>query len=241
MPPEAKFPSMWEVLGECIPGDHCRQVNSLYYLEQLPEDRELRLLDHGCGAGRLRDWLAAHKPLVRYRGVDIGSSPEVAARPGDAAGRDCFATCDGVGLPYGDAAFDVVNSQNVFEHVRHPEPALAEIRRVLKPGGWFVASVSYLYPYHSYSLFHFTPYGWHTVLTDNGFRVLELRPGIDALASVIRGYRFNHARFAGWFADSPFNAAIERRGRQVGQDTRQINMRKIMNTGVLHSRAIRRD
>lgn len=42
---------------------------------------------------------------------------------------------DGVHLPYPDQAFDVVFSSNVLEHVEQLRSLLAEIRRVLKPGG----------------------------------------------------------------------------------------------------------
>lgn len=232
----ALFPSMWEVLGHCIPEDHCEQVNALYFLQALP-DAALEFLDHGCGAGALRAWLAERKPSARYTGIDIAGSPEVARRPAELAGLDCFSTYDGLTMPFEDGRFDVVYSNTVFEHVRRPEAALAEIRRVLRPGGAFIASVAYLYPFHSYSIQNFTPYGWHTLLTDNGFTVRELRPGIDALASVIRGYRGNPAGLQKWFAASPFNAAMEARGRRDGRSVQQINMRKIMNTGVLHSRA----
>lgn len=232
------FPTMWEVLGHCIPEDHCEQVDALYFLRNLPQDADLELLDHGCGAGRLRAWLLEHKPRARYSGVDLEASPEVADRNKDLAGLDCFSAFDGLALPFPDSRFDVVYSSTVFEHVRHPDRALAEIRRVLKPGGSFLASVAYLYPYHSYSIQNFTPYGWHTLLSENGFQVMELRPGIDALASVVRGYRGNPASLGRWFSASPFNAAIEARARAAGQSVQQINMRKIMNTGVLFSRSM---
>jgi SAM-dependent methyltransferase len=42
-------------------------------------------------------------------------------------------------IPYPDQWFDVVVTNQVFEHVADPPPALREIRRVLKPGGVFIA------------------------------------------------------------------------------------------------------
>jgi ubiquinone/menaquinone biosynthesis C-methylase UbiE len=38
-------------------------------------------------------------------------------------------TFDGVNLPFGDDDFDLVYCKQVLEHVRHPEPLLAEVGR----------------------------------------------------------------------------------------------------------------
>lgn len=45
---------------------------------------------------------------------------------------------DGGAFPFGDASFDVVVSDYALEHVQHPHALLAEIHRVLAPGGVFV-------------------------------------------------------------------------------------------------------
>ena len=44
-------------------------------------------------------------------------------------------------MPFGDAAFETVVCTEVLEHVPYPERALAEIRRVLRPGGLLLGSV----------------------------------------------------------------------------------------------------
>src|SRR5262245_38860094 len=44
-------------------------------------------------------------------------------------------------LPYPDADFDVVIANHVLEHVADESRALAEIRRVVRPGGWAMLSV----------------------------------------------------------------------------------------------------
>jgi SAM-dependent methyltransferase len=50
---------------------------------------------------------------------------------------------DAEALSFADATFDVVMSNDVLEHVPHPALALAESRRVLKPGGALFFSVPF--------------------------------------------------------------------------------------------------
>ena len=49
-------------------------------------------------------------------------------------------------LTFSDAVFDLIVSQEVFEHVFEPEKALAEIYRVLRPGGLHIFSIPVRYP-----------------------------------------------------------------------------------------------
>lgn len=233
-----RFPTMWEVLGNCIPEDHCRQVGNSYFIDKYLKPGD-RFLDHGCGAGKLKTLLEKTHPEVRYCGVDLALSPEVAMRQGDADALSCFHETDGITLPYADDAFDMVYSSTVFEHIRHPEAALDEIHRVLRPGGGFAASVAYLYPYHSYSIFNYTPYGWFTLLTEHGFDVRELRPGMDGISCIVRGYHFCAAKFDEWFNSSPFHRVIERHALRKGSTIKETNMRKVMNSGVLFSYAVK--
>jgi ubiquinone/menaquinone biosynthesis C-methylase UbiE len=121
----------------------------------------------------------------------------------------------------------------VFEHVRHPEELLAEIRRVLKEGGPFIGSISTLEPYHSYSYWNYTPYGWYVLLTDAGFVPQEFRPGIDGISLIRRSYlgRPEEARY--WFKKSPVNEEIDQWGKENRKRPGLINYRKIMYCGHL--------
>ena len=65
-------------------------------------------------------------------GADIERSPEVAERTREDAE---FVTFDGESLPFEDASFDLVYCKQVLEHVRRPEPLVAEVARVLRAGG----------------------------------------------------------------------------------------------------------
>lgn len=82
-----------------------------------------RILDFGCGAGGV---VAAW----RAEGFDArGCDFEVPDAPGLAAIEQPYR------LPYDDGSFDLVASDQVFEHVMDYEAALAETRRVLRSGG----------------------------------------------------------------------------------------------------------
>lgn len=97
-----------------------------------------RVLDLGCGTGALLPLLGAWGAGVRrYTGVDL--SPEmlrVAAGKATAAGFPAgFAAASADALPFREAAFDTVLSASSLHYWARPEAALAEARRVLRPGG----------------------------------------------------------------------------------------------------------
>jgi SAM-dependent methyltransferase len=88
------------------------------------------VLDAGCGSGRIfRYELASGCRIV---GVDIGA--ELRDNP-NLADRVCG---DVQRLPFADASFEAVLASHVIEHLPRPDEALAEVARVLKPGGHFL-------------------------------------------------------------------------------------------------------
>jgi SAM-dependent methyltransferase len=89
----------------------------------------LRLLDLGCGKGRF----AAR---LRDEGADVVGLDVARAMLAEAAGLPRVLG-SARRLPFGDSCFDGVLAIEVFQHVppRGLVPALAEIRRVLRPGG----------------------------------------------------------------------------------------------------------
>lgn len=93
-------------------------------------------LDAGCGDGRYLAALADELPR-RRAGVDLAERIlETARRRVDAD----FRQGNLEGLPFGDAEFDLVLCSQVIEHVLDADRAVAELRRVLRPGGTLVIS-----------------------------------------------------------------------------------------------------
>lgn len=95
-----------------------------------PSRRELTLVDVGCGGGLLSTRVDAY----RHVGVDLsGPSLRVAASHGVVPVR-----ADAAALPLRDHVADVVVAGELFEHVRDLPRVIAEIARVLRPGGVLV-------------------------------------------------------------------------------------------------------
>jgi SAM-dependent methyltransferase len=98
----------------------------------------MRLLDAGCGPGSITLGLAAAVAPGETIGVDlrpaqVEQASALAAACGFARAR--FEAADIYRLPYADGSFDAVFANGVLMHLREPARALAELRRVLRPGG----------------------------------------------------------------------------------------------------------
>ena len=113
-----------------------------------------RLLDLGCGEGRhaISGYLLADAHVI---GVDLSSRDLTTAQQrlndfrGEQidTGKSCnFVRASGLTLPFADNSFDKVICSEVLEHILDYPAMLAEIRRVLKPGGVFAASVPRYFP-----------------------------------------------------------------------------------------------
>lgn len=111
------------------------------HLDALP--REARVLDAGCGVGRFTGALLERG--LRVDGLDASASAlKAAARHALAAGvsgRLSLRLGDVRRMPYEDAAFDAVLALELVCYQRPSEASLAELLRVLKPGGLLIVSV----------------------------------------------------------------------------------------------------
>jgi 2-polyprenyl-6-hydroxyphenyl methylase / 3-demethylubiquinone-9 3-methyltransferase len=93
------------------------------------------VLDLACGAGFLSNYLAERGH--RVTGLDQSAESLAVAAERDAAGTVSYRVGDAIALPFPDASFDVVCAMDLLEHVEDPDRVIAEIGRVLRPGGLF--------------------------------------------------------------------------------------------------------
>lgn len=108
------------------------------------------VLDLGCGEGRHVHGLHVLGG-INVVGLDRDGPSLVKAREGlamlpAATATTGFVEGDAYRTPYADATFDAVICSEVLEHLEDYHAALAEIARVLKPGGVFVATVPRAWP-----------------------------------------------------------------------------------------------
>ena len=96
-----------------------------------------RVLDVGCGPGAITKGLAERvAPGGEVVGVDRDGAFVAAARStwADVPGLR-FEEADAAALPFEDGSFDVAFVHAVLQHVESPEAVVAELRRVVRPGG----------------------------------------------------------------------------------------------------------
>jgi SAM-dependent methyltransferase len=96
-----------------------------------------RLLDVGCGSGEdVRALAERVAPTGRAVGVDLSETLVAEARE---RGADVV-VADAHRLPFADASFDAARVERTLQHVGDPAHVLAEMARVVRPGGILVAS-----------------------------------------------------------------------------------------------------
>lgn len=107
----------------------------------LAPEAGLRVLDVGCGAG-VDALAAAYFVGSRGRVTGLEFSPHMLARAQENlrlcnAGNISLLRAAAEKLPFADASFDLLISNGVYNLVQDKAQALAEARRVLRPGGLF--------------------------------------------------------------------------------------------------------
>lgn len=115
-------------------------------LALVPWGEGKRALDVGAREGHQTRWL-------RDRGYEVTSLDLEPLFP------ECLAVDVDQGLPFEDESFDLVWCAEVIEHLRDPEHALGELRRVTKSGGAIVLTTpnSYAWLFRAIALFGLTP------------------------------------------------------------------------------------
>jgi 2-polyprenyl-6-hydroxyphenyl methylase / 3-demethylubiquinone-9 3-methyltransferase len=127
----------WEETATIFP---LRQLNPLRFLcfdQFVPQWRDLLVLDVGCGGGYTCEFLARRG--ARLSGIDrSGPCIEAARSHAAVSGLEIdYRVGLAEQLPFAAGGFDVVICVDVLEHVDRPDAVIAEVARVLAPGGTF--------------------------------------------------------------------------------------------------------
>ena len=100
-----------------------------------------RVLDVGCGTGSLAFTLAELAPPAELQGVDLAAPYVAEAQARNTDARLHFQVADACALPFEDASFDRVFSLLMLHFVPRGADAIAEMKRVARPGATVCAAV----------------------------------------------------------------------------------------------------
>jgi SAM-dependent methyltransferase len=127
------------------------------------------IVDLGCGDGSALAVAAEHNPGHRFAGIDWSAD---AVRQARALGLTVVR--GGAALPVADGVADVVIMSELIEHLVDPDGAVAEVRRVLKPGGSLLLSTPNLAAWYNRGLLAL---GIQPIFSEVSLRGVFGRPG----------------------------------------------------------------
>lgn len=119
-----------------------------------------RVLDVGCGEMPFRSFLSGG---VHYQGLDVAEAVSFGMRT-----HPDIALFDGVRIPFPDNSWDGILCTEVLEHAVEPQRLIAEMLRVLRPGGMLLLTVPFAARVHHapHDYRRFTRYCLHAMLAD---------------------------------------------------------------------------
>ncbi|HCZ47953.1 MAG TPA: hypothetical protein DCZ11_02990 [Gammaproteobacteria bacterium] len=136
------------------------------YIERHADKLGDNVLEVGSRIHNPAAWWLVNRDLARGQWLGIDMQPgqgvdevaDIHALPADWSGR-----------------FSGVLCSEVLEHVRRPWVALPELRRVIAPGGWMVATTLFCFHEHGYpnDYFRYSQSGLRSLLEDAGFVDIE--------------------------------------------------------------------
>jgi 2-polyprenyl-6-hydroxyphenyl methylase/3-demethylubiquinone-9 3-methyltransferase len=179
-----------------------------------------RLLDIGCGGGVLAEEFA--RLGCQVTGIDIATESIAVAR---AHARTQgllidYQTGSAAQLPFDGSSFEVVSCCDALEHIPEWEQVIAEVGRILKPGGLFLfdtinrtpkSKVNFIFGLQDFSftrLFPKNAHVWEMFITPE-----ELKAAIETHGMKIQGLR------GGEIATDPLTTLREVRRHKRGQSS----------------------
>lgn len=166
-------------------------------LDMVPLPSAGMLLDVGCGSGQTMQWFRRRRPGWRAIGIDVAPEGLAAAR---AAGNEVM-RASALALPVASESVDLVITLDVLQHVPlggGDTQALAEIARVLKPGGsLFARTNAQAFPYTpddpTYNFHKYEPSELAAKLESAGLHIVRLSR-VNAVLGLAEIPREWHAR-----------------------------------------------
>lgn len=154
------------------------------------------LLDLGCGEMPYKHYILSNSKVEKYIGLDIENPTyQKNTKP------DLF--WDGNKIPLENDSVDCVLATEFFEHVPYPEKILAEVKRVLKPGGLLLLTVPFIWPLHTmpYDEYRYTPFSLERILKNSGFDDINIK--------ALGGWNASFAQVMGlWIRRSPMTKEV---------------------------------
>ena len=212
----------WRRRQEFDPGFFGWMVNPFYFarcglregLRRFFPRLDGAVLDVGCGGKPYETFL----PATRYVGLEF-DSPRSRAR----GCADVY--YDGGRFPFADGEFDGVLCSQVFEHVFTPAEFLAEIHRVLRPGGCAVLTVPFAWDEHEqpHDYARYSSFGLRAALERAGFEIEAVHkstPDSRALFQLASAYLYKvtltRSRVLNWLAMLALMAPVNLLGLLLG-------------------------
>jgi SAM-dependent methyltransferase len=131
-------------------------------------------------------------------------------------------------IPLPDASFDTILFSDVLEHLYRPREAVAEIARLLRPGGKLLLNVPFFYWLHEapHDYFRYTCFALERLASDAGLTPLVLEPLggapevlADLVGKLAARVRFIGPPFASLTQATCYRLVGTRLGRRVSQAT----------------------
>lgn len=196
-------------------------------LQQIPVGA--RILDAGAGTQQYRRFCKHLKYVSQDFAQYDGQGNSAGLQTGEFDYGQLDIVSDITAIPEPDATFDAVMCIEVLEHVPDPPAALAELSRLLKPGGTLVitapfCSLTHFSPYHFST--GFNRYWYETHLPENGLEVTEMTPNgnyfeylaqeVKRIRPVAKSYTPSKPRLYEKFAMHLVNRMLARFSRRDG-------------------------